>query len=193
VFLADDQVGVVVVDIAGHGAVEGILALRCKELLRAALAADLSPGDALATAADQLGELGEEVFLTAFTGVIDTRTGGIRYANAGHPPAFIATSGAAVELGPTGPLVGLLRREWHTAEAVIGPGDTLCAYTDGLIEVRNHENEFFGPDRLHELIQGARCDEAPVVVKRCLDEVQLFAPGGLRDDATIVVVCRPDT
>jgi sigma-B regulation protein RsbU (phosphoserine phosphatase) len=192
VFLADDQVAVVVVDIAGHGAVEGILALRCKELLRAALAADLTPGDAIATAADQLGDLGDEVFLTTFAGVIDTRTGGMRYANAGHPPAFVAQSDSVIELGPTGPLVGLLRREWQTAETVIGPGDTLCAYTDGLIEVRNDENEFFGPDRLLELVQGARCDQAPAVVKRCLDEVQGFAPGGLRDDATIVVVCRPD-
>ncbi len=192
VFLADDQIGVVVVDIAGHGAVEGILALRCKELLRAALAADLPPGEAIATAADQLGELGDEVFLTAFAGVIDTGTGGIRYANAGHPPAFVVTSEAVIELGPTGPLVGLLRRDWRTAEANIGPGDTLCAYTDGLIEVRNDLNQFFGPDRLVELVQGTRCDEAPAVVKRCLDEIQIFAPGGLRDDATIVVVCRPD-
>jgi serine phosphatase RsbU (regulator of sigma subunit)/CHASE3 domain sensor protein len=192
VFLEHDRLGLIVVDIAGHGAVEGILALRCKELLRAALAADLDPGEAVATAADQLGELGEEVFLTAFTGVIDTRTGRIRYANAGHPPAFIAASEEVIELSPTGPLVGLLRREWRTAEATIGPADTLCVYTDGLIEVRNEAHEFFGPERLVELVQSARRDEAPAVVKRCLDEVQVFAPSGLRDDATIVIVCRPD-
>jgi serine phosphatase RsbU (regulator of sigma subunit)/CHASE3 domain sensor protein len=192
VFLEQDRIGLVVVDIAGHGAIEGILALRCKELLRAALASDLEPGDAIATAGDQLGELGEEVFLTAFTGVIDTRTGRIRYANAGHPPAFIAASDEVIELNPTGPLVGLLRREWRTAEATIGPADTLCVYTDGLIEVRNDEHEFFGPERLVELVQGARSDEAAAIVKRCLDEVQIFAPRGLRDDATIVVVCRPD-
>ena len=88
--------------------------------------------------------------------------------------------------------MGFLRREWRTAEATIGPADTLCVYTDGLIEVRNEAHEFFGPERLVELVQGARCDEAPAVVKRCLDEVQIFAPGGLHDDATIVVVCRPD-
>jgi hypothetical protein len=27
-------------------------------------------------------------------------------------------------------------------------------------------------------------------VKRCIDEVELFSPGGLRDDATVVVLCR---
>jgi hypothetical protein len=43
---------------------------------------------------------------------------------------------------------------------------------------------------LVELLQGARCDEAQAVVKRCIDEVELFAPDGLNDDATIVVLCR---
>jgi serine phosphatase RsbU (regulator of sigma subunit) len=53
-------------------------------------------------------------------------------------------------------------------------------------------SRFVGPERLVDVVQGARCDEAPAVVKRCLDEVEAFAPDGLRDDATIVVVCRPD-
>jgi serine phosphatase RsbU (regulator of sigma subunit) len=71
-------------------------------------------------------------------------------------------------------------------------GDNLCAYTDGLIETRNVENAFFGPERLITLLQGARCDEAPSVVKRCIDEVEIFSPDGLRDDATIVVLCRAE-
>ena len=86
--------------------------------------------------------------------------------------------------------MGLLTPGWATAEAVINPGDNLCAYTDGLTETRNGDNEFFGPERLVSLLQGARCDEAPAVVKRCIDEVELFSPDGLRDDATIVVLCR---
>ena len=98
--------GLIVVDIAGHGATEGILALRCKELLRASLAADVSPGDAIEAAAEQLGEMGPEVFLTAFVAVVDTEDGSIRYANAGHPPAFISSENGDIDLDPTGPLVG---------------------------------------------------------------------------------------
>ena len=136
--------------------------------------------------------MGEEVFLTAFVGIIDTRNGEVHYANAGHPPAFVALADSTVELGPTGPLVGLIGTGWRTEHSYVSPGDTLCIYTDGLIEARNHGNEFFGPERLAALVQGSRCDEAPAVVKRCLDEVTAFSPTGLRDDATIVVVCRPD-
>jgi CHASE3 domain sensor protein len=188
----DGHVALVVVDIAGHGATEGILALRCKEMVRTAITSGAEPGAALGTTAEVLGDMGDEVFLTAFVAVISTDDGRVRYANAGHPPAYLVGSDGVEAMEPTGPLVGLLEPGWGTAEARMGPGDNLCAYTDGLIETRNGENEFFGPDRLVTLLQGARCDEAPAVVKRCIDEVELFSPGGLRDDATIVVLCRAE-
>ena len=47
-----------------------------------------TPGEALDTTADMLGDMGAEVFLTAFVAVIDTADGRVRYANAGHPPAY---------------------------------------------------------------------------------------------------------
>jgi sigma-B regulation protein RsbU (phosphoserine phosphatase) len=188
----EGHIALVVVDIAGHGATEGILALRCKEMLRTALTSGADPGDALDTTAEVLGHMGDEVFLTAFVAVISTADGSVRYANAGHPPAYVVSADDVVPLEPTGPLVGLLEPGWETAEATMASGDNLCAYTDGLIETRNDDHEFFGPERLVRLLQGARCDEAPAVVKRCIDEVELFSPGGLRDDATIVVLCRAE-
>jgi sigma-B regulation protein RsbU (phosphoserine phosphatase) len=186
------DLALIVVDIAGHGATEGILALRCKEMLRTALMSGAAPGGALDTTADLLGDMGAEVFLTAFVAVIVTEQGRICYANAGHPPAFVVREGGVDELGPTGPLVGLLAPGWSTAEATIQPGENLCVYTDGVIETRNLDNEFFGPERLVELLEGARCDQAPAVVKRCIDEIELFSPDGLHDDATVVVLCRSE-
>lgn len=188
----DARIGLIVVDIAGHGATEGILALRCKEMLRTALTSGAAPGDALDTTAEILGDMGEEVFLTAFVAVIDTTDGRVLYANAGHPPAYVLGEARIIGLDPTGPLVGLLTPGWSTAEVIMAPGDNLCAYTDGLIETRNDAQEFFGPERLIELLQGARCADAPAIVKRCIDEVELFAPEGLLDDATIVVLCRAE-
>jgi serine phosphatase RsbU (regulator of sigma subunit)/CHASE3 domain sensor protein len=189
--LRDDRLGLIVVDIAGHGATEGILALRCKELLRASLAADVAPGNAILAAAEQLGGMGPEVFLTSFVAVVDTTNGSVAYANAGHPPAFISATEDDVDLGPTGSLVGPLGSVWRTAWATMEPGDNLCAYTDGLVEIRNADREFFGPDRLRLLVRGSRCDEAPTIVQRCLDEAELFAAGRIHDDATIVILCRP--
>ncbi len=86
---------VVLVDISGHGAVSGVLALRCKELLRAALRNGLEPGPAIEFASAQLDDLGNEVFLSAFVATIALDSGAIAFANAGHPLACSATTRSA--------------------------------------------------------------------------------------------------
>jgi serine phosphatase RsbU (regulator of sigma subunit) len=189
--LAPSALGLVVVDISGHGAVSGILALRCKELLRAGLRNGSEPDEALQWAAEQLDDLGEETFLTAFVALVDLQTGDVRYASAGHPPALLCSPTRALELEPTGPIVGPFLGPWRTASARLDPGDTLAVYTDGLIEVRNAEQEEFGLQRLTDLVCESSCEEADRIVKRSLDNIASFAPGRLRDDVTIVLLCRP--
>jgi serine phosphatase RsbU (regulator of sigma subunit) len=189
--LSPSALGLVVVDISGHGAVSGILALRCKELLRAGLRNGLEPDEAVQWAAEQLGDLGDETFLTAFVGVVDLGTGGLRYANAGHPPALVCSPTQARELDPTGPIVGPLAGPWRTAFAGLDRGDTLAIYTDGLVEVRNEEQVEFGTERLTDLVCEASNEEADAIAKRCIDEISSFAPGRLRDDVTVVLLRRP--
>jgi serine phosphatase RsbU (regulator of sigma subunit) len=188
--LAPSRLALVVVDISGHGAVSGILALRCKELLRAGVRDGYEPGEALLWAAEQLDDLDEETFLSAFVAVVDLATGDVRYASAGHPPALLCSPTHAVELDPTGPIVGLFAGPWKTESSGLDPGDTLAVYTDGLTEVRNAANEEFGVKRLGDLVCGASCDEAEAIVKLVVDEVASYAPGRLRDDVTIALLCR---
>jgi serine phosphatase RsbU (regulator of sigma subunit) len=188
--LPASRLGLVVVDISGHGAVSGILALRCKELLRAGLRDGFEPDEAVLWASEQLDDLAEETFLTAFVAVIDLKTGDVTYANAGHPPALLCSPSHAAELAPTGPIVGPFAGPWQNASAGLDPGDTLAVYTDGLIEVRNAAGTEFGLQRLTDLVCGAAPDDAEAIVKRCVDDVTSFAPGRLRDDVTIALLCR---
>lgn len=189
--LSTSSLGVVVVDISGHGAISGILALRCKELLRAGLRNGFDPDVAVRWAAEQLGDLGEETFLSAFVAVVDLRSGQMRYANAGHPPALLCSPTHARQLERTGPIVGPFPGPWRTADAGLEPGDTLAVYTDGLTEVRGADDEEFGLERLSDLVCSSSREEADAIAKRCIDETQSFAPGRLRDDVTIVLLCRP--
>jgi len=189
--LPPSRLGLVVVDISGHGAVSGILALRCKELLRAGLRDGFEPDEAVLWAAEQLDDLGEETFLTAFVAVVDLPAGEVTYASAGHPPPLLCSPSHAAELEPTGPIVGpFVGGPWRNATAGFDPGDMLAVYTDGLIEVRNAAGKEFGLQRLTDLVCGAAPDDAEAIVKRCVDDVTSFAPGRLRDDVTIVLLCR---
>jgi HAMP domain-containing protein len=184
------RLALVVVDISGHGAVSGILALRCKELLRAGLRDGFEPNDAVQWASEQLDDLGDETFLSAFVAVVDLSTGDVRYASAGHPPALLCSQTHALELDPTGPIVGPFTGPWNAASAGLDPGDTLAVYTDGLIEVRDDGGLEFGAQRLGDLVCGASCDEAEAIAKLAVDEVTSYAPGRLRDDVTIALLCR---
>jgi serine phosphatase RsbU (regulator of sigma subunit) len=188
--MSASQLGLVVVDISGHGAVPGVLALRCRELLRAALRNGLDPGESVHWAHTQLDDLGDETFLSAFVAVADLATGGLRYANAGHPPPIVCAADVVVELAPSGPIVGPLEGTWQTAYARLAAGDTLAVYTDGLVEVRRDDGEEFGVERLVDVVGRSAYEEADAIVKRALDEIAGFAPERLRDDATVVLLCR---
>lgn len=184
------MLGLVVVDISGHGAVSGILALRCRELLRAGLRSGFESAAAVQWAANQLDDLGDETFLSCFVVTVDLDTGNAQYASAGHPPAVLCRGTTATELLPTGPIVGPFEGPWSSASFCMEPGDTMAIYTDGLIEARNLERAEFGIERLTALVCEASCDEAQAIAKRCIDEVTHFAPERVHDDVTIVLLCR---
>jgi serine phosphatase RsbU (regulator of sigma subunit)/CHASE3 domain sensor protein len=179
----------VVIDIAGHGGGPAVAALRCKEILRAALRARMEPGQALAHLAGQVGDL-EESFLTAFVATINTVTGDCYYANAGHPPALFQNEGILEELMPTGPLIGPFPGSWSTEKRVVKPGGQLAIYTDGLTEARNTGRAFYGMERLTERVMSVPCLDAQHVIDVCFADLKAFRSERLVDDVTMVIVCR---
>ncbi len=187
--LSPTTIGVVVLDIAGHGAQSAIAALKCKELLKAALRSALEPGAALTWLSEQEHGLGD-LFLTAFLAVIDTDSGRGTYANAGHPHALLAGGPDLERLGPTGPILGPFVTRWETASMVVQPSGKLIIYTDGLVEARDAGRLFYGDERLMQLLLSLDCPQAQPVVDRILGDLDEFHPGRLHDDVTIVVACR---
>lgn len=120
--VTQNRLALVLGDVAGQGPASAVFALRLKASLAAALRAGLTPAQALGVTAADLGDIAPELFATALVAVIDTATGTLTYANAGHPAALILTSEAGrhsgpgggrgagaglsrVELAPTGPLL----------------------------------------------------------------------------------------
>jgi sigma-B regulation protein RsbU (phosphoserine phosphatase) len=183
-------VTIVVVDVAGHGASSAVAALRAKELLRAAIRSYDDPADAVAWVSSQLSDLGSDMFVTAFIARLDFTTGLLRYVNAGHPEALVSDGVNTAELGVTGPLIGPFPGEWTTREAIIGGGQMLVCYTDGLIEVRNDKKEEFGLERLQRVLRDNYGDDTESIVKQCLTEVDSFGGGRSHDDVTLVVIAR---
>jgi serine phosphatase RsbU (regulator of sigma subunit) len=129
-------------------------------------------------------------FVTAFAAALD-RSGRLRYANAGHPaPLWIRRNGEVVELGQSGPLLGVFpRSEYSQASVQLAPGDLLVMYTDGLTEARDWRGRAFGAARL---LDWARRQNGlpPDEVQRDLTlTVQAFCDGCRQeDDCSVLVV-----
>ena len=184
--------GVIVLDIAGHGATSAIAALKCKEMLKSGLRSGLQPGAALNFLMASDHGLNDS-FLTAVVALLDTDTGICRYANAGHPPPMILPhNGSPTLLNPTGPLLGPIPASWYTDSVHVPNDSKFVIYTDGLIEARNAERSFFGEQTVIDLISGMACETVQAVIKNLFDHLAEFNEGRLADDVTLIVACRLD-
>src|SRR5207302_10406807 len=89
-------------------------------------------------------------FVTAFVAQIDCRLGELTYCNAGHfPPILLRADGRTDLLERGGPLLGAIEGGGlELGELIVEPGDTLVAYSAGVLDGRNFSAEGVGLDRL---------------------------------------------
>ena len=76
------------------------------------------------------------------------------------------------------------------AEESLEPGDRLQLFTDGVVEARSADGEFFGADRLADLVVrgNASGQPAPETMRRLVHAVLAHQEGQLQDDGTAMLV-----
>ncbi|MGN6333059.1 MAG: SpoIIE family protein phosphatase [Motilibacteraceae bacterium] len=139
--LPSGRTALVVGDVMGKGVAAAAGMGRMRSALRALALADESPA-AVLTGLDRLVAATEEPeqIVTLVYAVVDPATGLVVAADAGHPPVLLHRAGRSTELLDVGdgatPLGVPEKRaeQWFT----LGPGDLLVAFTDGLVESREH-------------------------------------------------------
>jgi len=138
-----------------------------------------------------------ESFATGLLCELDTTRGLLTWISAGHYEPLLLREGRlvrALEVEPLLPM-GLNQMLSSTAPAPVGteqlqPGDMLLLYTDGVIEARSPDGEFFGQDRLVDLIARnlAAGLPAPETMRRLVHALLDHQAGDLDDDATLLLV-----
>jgi serine phosphatase RsbU (regulator of sigma subunit) len=132
-------------------------------------------------------------FVTAFFAQINCELDTITYCNAGHfPPILLRANGRTELLETGGPLLGALEAaEFVTGERILEPGDTLVAYSDGVLECCNRAGEEFGLKRLAAALQEVKQPSAHATLMMLLATVQDYANGNpLADDVSLTVIQR---
>ena len=130
-------------------------------------------------------------FVTLFLFVLRPDGNG-QFIGAGHNPAYVfrAATGTIDELASDSCVLGMFDGVSYPSRAFhLGKGDTLVAYSDGLMDAQNHEEELFGEERLLNIIR----DEAPsgshALEQKVLKALEEFTQGTPQtDDITFLVV-----
>lgn len=128
-------------------------------------------------------------FATFWCGLYDAGSGRLRYSCAGHNPALLLRADEAVVwLKTAGAGLGLARKmSYQQGEIVLGEGDVLVLYTDGVTEAMNPTKEEFGEARL---VQTVRNEPAESVARRVAEACLAFAADAPQHDDLTVVVAR---
>ncbi|MBS1827692.1 MAG: SpoIIE family protein phosphatase [Acidobacteria bacterium] len=129
-------------------------------------------------------------FATLFYAIFEPASRRLLYANCGHnPPILLRSSGGTLALNPTGPGVGLsMRSTYRHAETTLQAGDILLAFTDGITEAMNPQNEEFGEVRLQDALSEARTLAPEAILQHIVTTVEQFSAGAPQhDDMTAVV------
>lgn len=189
--VAPTRVAAVIGDVTGHGIDPSITAFQAKYLLRVFLRQFRDPAQALEELNAQMsqGNRGEEMISLCVV-VFDTEASTVRYASAGHPPAWMWHERDVQPLRATGPLLLLdPAGTFHSREIHLERGDLVLLYTDGLSEARSG-NEQFGEERIASLLKRDPGAEPGVLVKSLLDTARDFASQAITDDIAILAMRR---
>ena len=188
------RIGVVIGDVSGHGIGAALFMATARALLRAFTYKVDNPAEVLAEVNRFLErDMPTGSFMTLFFGEINTKTGALRYASAGHNPIFVfrKQTGSFEELEKTGPGLGIIDGAvYGTGETEpIGPGDILFLYTDGLPEAMSPDKELYEVERVKNLLAGLQERPAQEIVNQMVRAVSEWTKREVfEDDLTLVVV-----
>lgn len=127
-------------------------------------------------------------FVSVFVGIFDDRDWSLRYASAGHSPAYVRREDWVEQLPVTGPLLGIVDDATFSSVTVaISAGDTIVLATDGLTEARDSAGVLVDDDGVIRWIRDGERDPQPLAAE-LVSKVTRFAGGRINDDLALLVI-----
>ncbi len=192
--MSDDRLAIAVADVSGHGVGPALVMSETRAYLRSLLQTCADPGEILREINDVLvDDLDDGFFVTLLLARLDTKTGSLVYANAGHPAGMVVAHCGTVTatMKATGIPLGLYSdQEYTSSEVTLHPGELVMFLTDGILESRSPQGEEFSEKRASEVVRRVRRERSSEIVDVLYREARSFASGQRQEDDITIVVCK---
>lgn len=193
--LDSNHIAVLIGDVSGKGVPSAMFMMVARVLIKSIIYTGATVDAAFNFANRELASRNkQEMFVTAWLGILDLATGHLEFTNAGHNPPIIRHADGTAEflhVKPNFILAGFSSTTYRRNETSLAPDDTLILYTDGVTEARSRDNALYGDDRLLSTARALPHRDAPALSRQLLAAVDAFADGAEQaDDITIVALHR---
>lgn len=173
-FMVDNShLAIVMADVSGKGVPAALFMVIGKTLIKD----HTKPGRDLGEVFTEVNNLlcksnSEGMFITAFEGVLDLVTGEFQFVNAGHEIPFLCKKGGVFEpykIKAGFVLAGIEDIRYQCGFMQLEVGDKIFQYTDGIPEAANKSNEFYGMERLENVL----CKNATLTPSELLPKIKM--------------------
>ena len=192
-FVAEDQICFCIGDVSGKGVPSALFMAVTKTLIKSRAADDISTASIITHANDELShDNSSNMFVTIFLGILNIRTGELRYTNAGHNPSLVKRNNGKIDRLDKlhGPIVGAVSGMTYDEDSIIlDQEESILLYTDGITEAQDKENKLYGEGRLTELFARSKVKGVDKIVNEIADDVRNYEHDTEQsDDITIMSI-----
>ncbi len=194
--ISDKEAGVFLCDVMGHGVRAALGTAIVRSLIEEISPLESDPGSFMMHLNERICPIFRQsedlMFITALYLIIDSETGLVRFASAGHPRPVrysAACNLSASILDPyRSPALALFEDcEYKTVEQQLDPGDILLMYSDGIYETANSKEEQFGKGRLAEHVTDYARQPVRLMLDAIISDLHHFCSGDTFDDDVCLV------
>ncbi|MBR3796087.1 MAG: SpoIIE family protein phosphatase, partial [Clostridia bacterium] len=155
-FLNEDTLAFLIADVSGKGIPAAMFMMQSKTLLKSCAESGMSVEAVFTTANAKLCEGNEAgMFVTAWMGLLNVKTGQLTFANAGHNPPLLRRADGSFEYLKSRAgfvLAGMEGIRYRKNELQLNPGDQIYLYTDGVTEAMDAAQTLYSEQRLLNLL-----------------------------------------
>ena len=203
--ISDTRIGLYSIDVSGHGISSALITARlagylsssspeqnvAMQVLPDGSHVHLEPQQVIGRLNDiTLGEMETDHYFTMLLADVDLVSGRVVIAQAGHPHPLVQRADGQIEQdGPGGLPIGLIPdAEWSQFELMLGTGDRLMLFSDGVTECPDGKDGMLGENGLERLVEGFHGHPLETMLQAMVWQLDEFSGGqGFPDDVSGIV------